>query len=489
MEKFGKAYKNLNDKMVIIVLFILSVIVRSILSNYCKTIYTYNDDLFYYQMAENFASGRGLFSIYNAPMSFYKCLYSIMISPAFLFYSRNLQRLIVAILNSLYMSSAIFPIYLMAKQVLSEKKNVMILCIMFCIFPDLTLTMTFMSEVVFLPMALWLIYGYFMLMDLSGMKAYLMSIFLGVLTFVGYMCKELAPVFLIAYVLCTIVSNIKNKSGVIKNDILKIICAISGFLIGYFIVAIFIVKGNMSSYTGKTDVLSVLDSGHIGYMIYSLAFYIITVAMVYCFFGFFMPLFYYKKFDKKTRRFYSYNIITFILVIVGIAYSISAREDYGSYPTMLRFRYFTYIWIPFLIVFIKTFEIEYKINKKVIASVSLVYIFLMCIMVTHIKEGSTVDHLMLEFLSEKDLVVAMFKCAMITGIIIGIFLLIKEKKRILNFLVLLGISLMFLLDTFIDVHHNLERKSLQKSQYQSVKQVEDFIKETSTKSVGYLCKL
>lgn len=57
------------------VLFVITVLVRAGLSNYCKVLYTYNDELYYYQIAENFAHGMGIPVVYNAKIHFYKVLY------------------------------------------------------------------------------------------------------------------------------------------------------------------------------------------------------------------------------------------------------------------------------------------------------------------------------------------------------------------------------------------------------------------------------
>ena len=110
-----------DNRLISYVLFfyIISVIIRYVFADFVKPITIYPDELRYYMIAENLASGRGL-EIYNGYAGFQKILYSIILAPVFLIKNRELQGHILALVNCVVMSSAIFPFYLLAKSNYSE---------------------------------------------------------------------------------------------------------------------------------------------------------------------------------------------------------------------------------------------------------------------------------------------------------------------------------------------------------------------------------
>ena len=117
-----------------VAIYIASTVFRFIVGNYFKNIHVYGDDWVYYQMAESFAQGRG-FRINNVEWP-YRILYSIFISPAFLFGERHVQMRVIQLINSALISSTIFPYAIMIRKVLKGRKMRLLAYGFFFIYAD-----------------------------------------------------------------------------------------------------------------------------------------------------------------------------------------------------------------------------------------------------------------------------------------------------------------------------------------------------------------
>lgn len=133
-------------------LFVLSSVVRFCLADFPKCIGVLPDEIRYLNLAASlFNEGqlieRGGFS------SFQKILYPLALSPAFLADDPLLRVRLITLLNSIYVSSAVFPALLLARRLFTGKAPV-IICLLFAlIMPDMCYSMTFLSECIYLPLA------------------------------------------------------------------------------------------------------------------------------------------------------------------------------------------------------------------------------------------------------------------------------------------------------------------------------------------------
>lgn len=64
---------------------------------------------------------------------------------------------IITLINSILVSSGVFPVYLFAKKYHLKTSSTMFCCILYLCSSDLCYSCSFMSENLFLPMALWAI--------------------------------------------------------------------------------------------------------------------------------------------------------------------------------------------------------------------------------------------------------------------------------------------------------------------------------------------
>lgn len=143
----------------IFILFLASFATRFYFAYFNKIILIYPDELRYLHLAQNFAELKGL-EIYNLPTNFQKILYPLFLSPAFFFENIASQQFCIALIHSFLVASSIFPVFLIAKTLLKSNTNILIICSISIFMVDLAYSMTFMSEILFLPLSLWLFYGF-----------------------------------------------------------------------------------------------------------------------------------------------------------------------------------------------------------------------------------------------------------------------------------------------------------------------------------------
>ena len=140
-------------KKVVLVLFLSSVLGRTLVGCYLKAAGTYNDEWIYLQSAYEIVKGYGANSRYGLPCPVERWLYSILIAPACLISNMRLRFYAIAFFNSVIMSAAILPIYKMACLLLKKPLHIVISMVLFVTMPFMNLCSTFMADVVFFVLA------------------------------------------------------------------------------------------------------------------------------------------------------------------------------------------------------------------------------------------------------------------------------------------------------------------------------------------------
>lgn len=191
-------------------LFVLSSVVRFCLADFPKCIGVLPDEIRYLNLAASlFNEGqlveRGGFS------SFQKILYSLALSPAFLADDPLLRVRLIALLNSIYVSSAVFPALLLARRLFTSRTPVIICLLFTLVMPDMCYSMTFLSECIYLPLALWLIACCLRALEARGRAGCAWCAGAGLLCYVTYLAKEVALGFALAFIVMMIVRICRAK--------------------------------------------------------------------------------------------------------------------------------------------------------------------------------------------------------------------------------------------------------------------------------------
>ncbi|MCO7108632.1 hypothetical protein NIA69_04935 [Gemmiger formicilis] len=92
------------------------------------------------------------------PSDYQKILYPLCILPALLLKTTAAQITAIGWLNAVYMASAVFPAYALARAMGMNRRRTAFLVGVTAVLPTMSAASTFMSETVFLPLSLWQVY-------------------------------------------------------------------------------------------------------------------------------------------------------------------------------------------------------------------------------------------------------------------------------------------------------------------------------------------
>ena len=346
------------------ILFILNTFIHFYLSDFPKVFHVFQDELRYLSIAETLANGRGIM-IYNQNTDFQKILYSVILIPAFFFSEKVLQIKAICFINSLVMSSGIFPVYLLSKRLLSDWKSILLVLFMFVVSSEFCYTLVFMSEVLYMPLGLWGIYLFFKIISLSDKPNPKFWGFYGItagfVIYLLYLNKEIALSFLIAHFLFLVYQFIFYK--IKKNpplhelkrhfNVFLITCGTFFVLFAFFKSTIFNGYGNSYNQTS----LDAISSFHnIMFMMYGFFYYLLCVFIAWFYFPLVFPLTSLKRLDNTKRNFIIFLTLLLLVSAGVIAYTITVREDLDKIVPRIHLRYICYLFIPFFIIFLSTLK-------------------------------------------------------------------------------------------------------------------------------------
>lgn len=335
-------------KTMTIVFIIVMLIVRIIWVWFDRHINLYGDELRYYGIARSLFMGTGL-SIRNAPIDYQKILYSLFLAPFFVISDPEKRMLAIGFANTIVMYSGIIPVYLISKKVGLKEKSTCLLMVISAIWPELMISMSFMSEVIYYPLALWFVYLWLIQRD---KKSVLLAIVLGIFCYIGYVCKEIFLAFLIADILFLLVSRSREKKEYVMTMLL-----IVAFALCHVILKVTAFKGLGNSYNqmGIEAILSVRSLLYLGYyFIYYYGAFFLEVLV--------LPVLYsafeYNRMNDGNKALFKY-VMLFSFVAVGtVAYTIMVREDIGRMVPRLHLRYMEPATILLIVPFFNILDYE-----------------------------------------------------------------------------------------------------------------------------------
>ncbi len=384
------------NKLIIIIFFLVSILIRFCLADFPKIISTYPDELRYFQIARSLANGYGL-AFHNISSDFQKILYSVIIAPAFMFnVSVEAQIKIINLINCIVMSSSIFPVYFLAQRLLKGKKIFILLAsAIVLLMPDMIYSMSFMSEVIFFPLSLWIIYVFYRsFLTGSYKKRFLYNIILGILIYLVYLCKEIGLYFILAYTMITLLECIKEKTSV-KNRLISLgVCWIS-FIAIYLLFKLTFFYGMGSSYD-QMGIDAILKPYNFLYMIYGFMYNLLFILVAFLLFPVILPAFNLRKISKEEGKLYLFTVFSLIIGAAAIAYTITVREDLGLESPRQHLRYIMPLFIPLFILFLKQIDEipKERVSLPIITAISGIAMFTV---LKKIGSGPAVDQTALQY--------------------------------------------------------------------------------------------
>ena len=145
------------DKQVL-VLFLAAVVVYGIIvSFFTSTVHIDVDEELYVALARSFHYCRRF--EYNGQIPNYNCvLYPMLISLAYYVYSPGRILFVMRMFGVTILCSSVFPIYLLAKQILKDRRKAVLLSSFLMIMPYMFDSAYLMQEVLNYPLFIWAVY-------------------------------------------------------------------------------------------------------------------------------------------------------------------------------------------------------------------------------------------------------------------------------------------------------------------------------------------
>ena len=338
------------------------IMVRVPLAAFLKHTHTYEDERLYYSMAESLSEGKGFPVIYYGAFHSSRFLYSLLISPAFFTSNRTIQFFLIDLINTLILSSGIFPVYLLAKTLLEETKYALLCCSIYSLLPDQALNISFMCDPLFTVLSLWLFYFGEKILeweDLSGRERIRFLLCFGLFWIGACYTKQAGAVFgavlLFLVLLKRLIRCIQNR----KIDLYLLFVLLLTISLAVFVL---LQKGSLSknvrNYADialnmvKEDPKAFLKEYAYVWTNYLAAIGIFPIAL---------PYIYLDKLTRKGRYFTVY-----LTACIGILSFGVAHTSIGASVHRVHLRYVGMMWIPFMILFFLAFKEERLKNHGII---------------------------------------------------------------------------------------------------------------------------
>ena len=340
-------YIKLKNWQKVLLLFFVTIALHFLFADYIKSVKVFPDETLYYSIADSLWHGNGVM-VNNMPSNFQKILYSIVICPLFAISDIALRIKMITLLNCILMGSGLFPVYFLAKRYLKEDRHILFVCILYSVFSDLSYCTGFMAENLFLSMALFAVYLVSKLIERKTNVFY--DILFGSYLFLVFLCKEIGVFIPIAYciVLSFFIIKQKMKENTWNKDyLLHLIVTSVTFSILYIIMKVFIFTG--------ADAYGSISAVGKNYLVvcYGTLFLLLMVSLSFGILPLLVPVI-----KNKNRFMVDFLLLLVIITAFTVGYTITVNEDGGIINPNVHLRYFCYLFLPFVILMLNTFENE-----------------------------------------------------------------------------------------------------------------------------------
>lgn len=346
--------KKIKGWAAVALVFLVCAVVYGLLSSYPRELAVYSDELRYLDVARSLLQGRGL-RVRNMPSDYQKILYPLCILPALLLRTTAAQITAIGWLNAVYMASAVFPAYALARAMRLNPRRTAFLVGVTAVLPTMSAAATFMSETVFLPLSLWQVYFFLRAMLAAPRARVGWCAAAGAFCYLLYLNKEVALYYLIAWVLVRGWVWWHDKAG--WRAELACNAALLGSFLACFVLAkvtLFRGLGNSYNQTGwlTGEQWRFLPFALVCDALFTvLAFWVYPVLLPLC--GLHRPR---RGSDARRTQLPLFLLLCLGIGVAVIAWSITVREDLHDPSPRQHMRYLEPLLIPLLAVTMNTLD-------------------------------------------------------------------------------------------------------------------------------------
>lgn len=364
--------KKINGWAAVALVFLVCAVVYGLLSSYPRELAVYSDELRYLDVARSLLQGRGL-RVRNMPSDYQKILYPLCILPALLLRTTAAQITAIGWLNAVYMASAVFPAYALARAMRLNPRRTAFLVGVTAVLPTMSAAATFMSETVFLPLSLWQVYFFLRAMLAAPRARVGWCAAAGAFCYLLYLNKEVALYYLIAWVLVRAWVWWHDKAS--WRAELACNAALLGSFLACFVLAkvtLFRGLGNSYNQTGwlTGEQWRFLPFALVCDALFTvLAFWVYPVLLPLC--GLHRPR---RGSDARRTQLPLFLLLCLGIGVAVIAWSITVREDLHDPSPRQHMRYLEPLLIPLLAVTMDTLdEALTPARKRLLAALTVLW--------------------------------------------------------------------------------------------------------------------
>jgi hypothetical protein len=342
------------NSIFVILLFLISCVVRGLLSGPNKTINAYPDELIYINIAR-IIMRNGQILVQSLPMQFDQILYPLLISPFTLIRNSALQMTSITIFNAVLMSSVLFPVYLLGKRIITSQKVLALLLVTTVVLPDLAMSTSYMAENLYYPLCVWLFYFMYRFWDgETRKKRIIFCVLTAVFCCLVVITKIVGTVFIIAFLLVFLIDFFFTRKMTRKGDFLY--ACLFGAIVAFCYLGFKLFFMFHSSSSNATYSLNGLAFGSYAfdvYLIYAFIFNFMFAMIAFFYFPVILPMFHFNNLNKSQKNLFAFTILSFVGLIALLSAMISTAEDFPRIVLRQHARYYAPMLILFLIFFYK----------------------------------------------------------------------------------------------------------------------------------------
>lgn len=352
-----KANLKSNEIGILWMVVIIHSLILYYICDFSKAIETYNDELYYFNLAKCLADGRN-FSKHGIRLDFVHIAYPLAICPVFFVKDAILSMHFITMINSVLMSVSIVPVWLLCKELEVGKKIRWFIIFIIMIYPSMTMAATVMTENLYWPLTL---FTYYYIVRIIKYRKTFDTFIAGILSFLCYFCKEVGIVIFLSSTVWFFISPVdsyffenrfsENTKKPFATFYLKsfqwknLSAYVLTYVVFYIIVNKFFLSTVINGYGGVSGAVSSLageiNSSKIIYILYAVGVYIVYAMIAFMIAPIIAPMLNLKEMSHVSRKTYFYVLILFMVTILTIICTISVRENFGQIIPRVHMRYFS----------------------------------------------------------------------------------------------------------------------------------------------------
>ena len=304
----------------------------------------YPDEVIYWRLSRAIGLGTGL-AVYETPVYYSKLGYSLLLSPLFMIRDGEARLLCAAFVNVLVMCSSVFPARRLARRITSSRPAQLACVLVTAASPFYALTLTFMTENLFMPLMMWLILAYFALMDAAEKPAgkacgrlIAGAALTGVLAFGTYLVKDGGIALTAAFFVFMTARLIRAGKGKRWPFAIAMLAHAAALLVCWALKGALLTTVN--SYAHQTSLANLRTLYRAEYFLFAILrmapFYLVSLMIL----PVLWPLAVSRRgLSPANRRRFGFLLLTVFFLLTAVSFSISVREDLGKEIPRIHTRY------------------------------------------------------------------------------------------------------------------------------------------------------